>query len=512
MTTDGGTADRDQRAQRRAASVERAAAANAAKQQLLQPGPTTVTTLETEDGATVTLSTEEIRRASGNTPVAAGGSEQRDLGTSGSGDAPAGQGDGSGRDGGGREDGGSQQSNPNTNADATSETVTMDMTGSGGGDGTGTRRPPPPPPPQSREVVTAASGRGPTQAGAPQRPIIVREKAKTLKLKKFKGLDDTMPVTMWLKTVRAEVRRRALSLGVTWQEMQLYHEVASNLDGEAQRWFATVMESVPEDEENINTLAGMLRAKYMTQRTGPEVVDLLNARRQMRGERLMEYAQSLREIGERGDVGEDWLVNAFLKGMSSNEGATHVRGHRPQTLDEAVSLAVPHVGEYGEGYGIGLEAAMTRWDERETPSGRGPFAGTTTRAGGQEQSGLAGNYRSVVTGYRPMWGTAAKPPRYDTEGRQVSAGKASAGEWWKAIPPGFQLVPVGTQISPAAGSKFRTASSDQVGARAKRPVVAGDQTAKRAAKTLKVEGKYGGGSPGASGARQIQRSQRERAG
>ncbi|KAE9190586.1 hypothetical protein PF002_g24728 [Phytophthora fragariae] len=288
-----------------------------------------------------------------------------------------------------------------------------------------------------------------------------------------------MPVTMWLKTVRAEVRRQAVSLGVTWQEKQLYHEVASNLDGEAQRWFATVMESVPEDEENINTLAGMLRAKYMTQRTGPEVVDLLNARRQMRGERLVEYARSLREIGERGDVGEDWLVNAFLKGMISNEGATHVRGHRPQTLDEAVNLAVPHVGEYGEGYGIGLEAAMTRWDERETPSGRGSFAGTTARAGDQEQSGLAGNYRNVVTGYGPMWGTAAKPPRYDTEGRQ--------------------LVPVGTQISPAAGSKFRTASSDQVGARAKRPVVAGDQTAKRAAKTLKVEGKYGGRSPGASG-------------
>ncbi|KAE8956073.1 hypothetical protein PF011_g31598 [Phytophthora fragariae] len=240
MTTSGGTADRAQRAQRRAAS----------------PGPTTVTTLETEDGATVTLSTEEIRRTPGNTPVAADGSGQRDLGSSGGSDAPAGQSDGSGGDGGGREDSGSQQSNTNANAnanaDATSETATMDVSGSGGGDWAGTRRPPPPPP-QPREAATSASGRGPTQAGAPQRPIIVREKAKTLKLKKFKGLDDTMPVTMWLKTVRAEVRRQAVSLGVTWQEKQLYHEVASNLDGEAQRWFATVMESVPEDEENINT-------------------------------------------------------------------------------------------------------------------------------------------------------------------------------------------------------------------------------------------------------------------
>ncbi|EGZ22813.1 hypothetical protein PHYSODRAFT_481760, partial [Phytophthora sojae] len=136
-------------------------------------------------------------------------------------------------------------------------------------------------------------------------------------------------------------------MGVYWSDGQLYHEVASYLDGEARRWFATVMESVPPEEENINTLAGMLRAKYMTQRTTPEVVDLLNARRQMRGERLVEYAQFLREIGERGDVGESWLVNAFLKGMSSSEGATHVRGHRPQSLDEAVRLAIPHAGEYG---------------------------------------------------------------------------------------------------------------------------------------------------------------------
>ncbi|EGZ29972.1 hypothetical protein PHYSODRAFT_462599, partial [Phytophthora sojae] len=128
---------------------------------------------------------------------------------------------------------------------------------------------------------------------------------------------------------------------------QLYHEVAAHLDGEAKRWFATVMESEPPEKENFNTLAGMLRAKYMTQHTTHEVVDRLNARRQMRGERLVEYAQALREIGERGDVGESWLVSVFMKGMSSTEGATHVRGHRPKTLDEAVNLAVPHVGEYG---------------------------------------------------------------------------------------------------------------------------------------------------------------------
>ncbi|EGZ08685.1 hypothetical protein PHYSODRAFT_524474, partial [Phytophthora sojae] len=136
-------------------------------------------------------------------------------------------------------------------------------------------------------------------------------------------------------------------MGVEWQEKQLYHEVAAHLEGEAQRLFATVMETVPESEESIGTLADMLRAKYMTRRTGPEVMDLLHSRRQMRGERLLEYAQSLREIAEQGDIGEVWLVNSFLKGMSSTIGATHVRGHRPRNLDDAVNLAIPHVGDYG---------------------------------------------------------------------------------------------------------------------------------------------------------------------
>ncbi|OWZ18123.1 hypothetical protein PHMEG_0007838 [Phytophthora megakarya] len=140
---------------------------------------------------------------------------------------------------------------------------------------------------------------------------------------------------MWLKTARAE-------------EKQLYHEV--------QLIWREKRKDSDAGTDNIGPLADMLIAKYMTRRTGPEVVDLLNGRRQMRGETP---ARSLREIAEQGDIGEDWLVNAFLKEMGSLTGATHVREHRHQPLDEAVNLAIPHVGDYGEGYGIGLEAAMT---------------------------------------------------------------------------------------------------------------------------------------------------------
>ncbi|KAF4037306.1 hypothetical protein GN244_ATG10537 [Phytophthora infestans] len=130
-----------------------------------------------------------------------------------------------------------------------------------------------------------------------------------------------MPATMWLKSVTVEVRRQAVTMGVEWSDDQIYHESASHLDSEAKRWFATGTESVSPKEESITTLAEMLHAKYMTQRTDP---------------------------------------NALLEGMSSSEGATHVRGHRPQTRDEAMRLAIPHVDDYGEGYSVELETVMAR--------------------------------------------------------------------------------------------------------------------------------------------------------
>ncbi|GMF45503.1 unnamed protein product [Phytophthora fragariaefolia] len=286
-----------------------------------------------------------------------------------------------------------------------------------------------------RNVDSRMSGNGTGEPGTGRGYIVVQEKAKALKITNFKGLDDTTPVMMWLRTVRAEVCRQAVTPGVQCRNDQLYHEVAAHLEGKAQRCFATVMENVAMSDESIGTLANMLRAKYMTRRTTPEVVDVLGARRQMRGERLLEYAQSLREIAEQGDIREDRLVSAFLKGVSSNEGATHVRGHRPSTLDEAVNVAIPHVGDYGEGYGVGPETAMAIWDEGEAREGPGPLA-TTTKAQNQEQRGLGGNLGNVVSGYGAAWGTVPTPPRYDTAGPLVSTGKKGSAEWWKALPPG----------------------------------------------------------------------------
>jgi hypothetical protein len=75
----------------------------------------------------------------------------------------------------------------------------------------------------------------------------------------------------------------------------------------------------------------------------------LNDWKQMQSEPLVEYAAMLRAIVADRGIGEEWLVDAFLNGMSNQDSATHVRGREPQTLDEAVRTATWQVGKFGEG-------------------------------------------------------------------------------------------------------------------------------------------------------------------
>ncbi|EGZ24703.1 hypothetical protein PHYSODRAFT_325794 [Phytophthora sojae] len=260
------TVARDERAQRRAASAERTAAeaaAAAAKQQKPSGGMT----VETDEGGTqvsVTLGMAEIRSA-GDTPLGTSGGDGAGGRTAGSDNgsgqpgrrrAPAGSGDVEGRgrpsgDAGSSGGSGSPSSDsvtqPGPSVDVAGHSgAIVDLTNIGGDGGRGSARqsqaPPPPPPARGTGVGMTPAG-GPSRMQAPPPPLVVCEKAKSLKLSKFKGLNDSMPVTMWLKTVRAEVRRQAATMGVQWTEEQLYHEVAAHLDGEAQRWFATVMET-----------------------------------------------------------------------------------------------------------------------------------------------------------------------------------------------------------------------------------------------------------------------------
>ncbi|KAE9272730.1 hypothetical protein PF008_g30026 [Phytophthora fragariae] len=135
---------------------------------------------------------------------------------------------------------------------------------------------------------------------------------------------------------------------------------------------------------------------------------------------------------------------------------------------------------------------MTVWDEREVREGRGPLT-TAAKVQDQEQSGLVGNLGNVVSGYGAMWGAVPTPPRYDTAGRPVGAGKRGSDEWWMAIPPGYQLVPVGGK---PVGSKVQTAvDGEPRGKRAHGGQPGGqqpEQGARKQAKTFKVEGTQGG--------------------
>ncbi|KAG2765410.1 hypothetical protein Pcac1_g23041 [Phytophthora cactorum] len=184
--------------------------------------------------------------------------------------------------------------------------------GPGGAGGAGAGRTPPP----RRTYVRGTTGYSVVEARPPQQPIVVHEKAKA-----------------------------AVSMRVQRRDDQLYHEVASQVKGEAKRWFATVVESVSPEEEKINTLA---------------------------------------------------VCSARSTGRS--------------------------VGNYREGYGVELGAAISARDTRETTAGRGPLSTTSATAEAKEQSGLLG---SGVTGYGLAWATTSKPPR--RSGTMDVARAASAG-------------------------------------------------------------------------------------
>jgi len=216
------------------------------------------------------------------------------------------------------------------------------------------RETPPPPPATARTWLptTTTPGRD-----------MVREyhQPKKMRLPKFKGLNGTIAVSTWLRAVQTETRRQERTLGIRWERDEVYFEMASHLEGEALRWYGNIMSSVIDETDE--TLARLLRGRYGEQRSDPEVVASLNDRKQMRGEPLVEYAAALREIVADRSIGEEWLVDAFLNGISNTGSLTHIRGRKPQNLDEAVRVATRQVGTFGEGHRVGLEAAMAKQDK-----------------------------------------------------------------------------------------------------------------------------------------------------
>lgn len=176
---------------------------------------------------------------------------------------------------------------------------------------------PPPPPPGPETPMGLAA------APMPATPTVIREivrevrpSKKRLELPKFKGLDGTMPVSTWLRAVHT-IKRQQYEAGVTWTPREVFFEMIRALRGEAMRWYGTIAESIdPETDEN---LASLLRQRYTKQLADPEVIASLKERRQMRGEALVEYAANLRDIVVDRQIGEEWLIDAFLGGLSNSQ-------------------------------------------------------------------------------------------------------------------------------------------------------------------------------------------------
>ncbi|KAE9075617.1 hypothetical protein PF007_g24927 [Phytophthora fragariae] len=344
-----------------------------------------------------------------------------------------------------------------------------------------------PPPPAT---PTWSSTRATPLAMAPTREVIREFRGrKKMRLPKFKGLYGTMAVSTWLRAVQTETRRQERKLGVHWDVDEVYFEMASHLEGEALRWYGNIMSAITDEtDENLPRL---LRGRYGEQRSDPEVVASRNDRKQMRGEPLVEYAAALREIVADRSIGEEWLVDTLLNGMSNSSSATHVRGREPQTLDEAVRVATKQVGRFGESHRVGLEAAMAKQDKRAGGTSRN----TSTPLGAAAPLGLGGKEQSAAVGDLSLGGfgnalAMQKPPRYDVDGRLISpVGAADWGPGIAMVPQGYTLVPLGTQT----GSETKTqTSSNKEG----RPPTAnrrprgdgGSNQGRRSGRMLKVEG------------------------
>ncbi|KAE9344963.1 hypothetical protein PF008_g8977 [Phytophthora fragariae] len=210
--------------------------------------------------------------------------------------------------------------------------------------------------------------------------------------------------------------------------------MAASFEGEALLWYDTVEDSFDSRQgQTFANLSNLMKDLYMVTRSNPEVVARLRLRKQQRDEPLVEYAQKLREIASSNPVDEEWMLDAFLSGLSNSWSATLFRGHKPATLNAAVNAALDEVGEYIEGYGVGLGVAMAQHNRRVVAAGHTPVA--TMNVGGM-QLFRSGDLGSVLTGYEGFVIAAGEPTRYGAEGRLVVVrNKAQTGQWNSPVIP-----------------------------------------------------------------------------
>ncbi|KAI9988249.1 hypothetical protein PInf_021643 [Phytophthora infestans] len=147
----------------------------------------------------------------------------------------------------------------------------------------------------------------------------------------------------------------------------------------------------------MDGLAQLLLAIYNVQRSTSEVVDRLSSRRQMISEKI-ERTSVTRNCG-RQRIEEERSIDAFLSGIQSEQSATSVQGHYAQTLDETVRIKASQVGEYGEGYRVGLEASTGKQTGRGTVVEVAPQQATAAPTAVRGQMPRVSPWRLVVAAY-----------------------------------------------------------------------------------------------------------------
>eukprot|EP00644_Phytophthora_capsici_P007134 jgi/Phyca11/16765/fgenesh1_pg.PHYCAscaffold_22_\ len=93
----------------------------------------------------------------------------------------------------------------------------------------------------------------------------------------------------------------------------------AHLQGEAGEWLTTLTATMREEDKTLSYLVKKLRKNR------------------------------LRQIGFGKRVPEESYVEAFLNGINNEMVGMQIRGHHPETLDDAVQLAEDASGVYGEG-------------------------------------------------------------------------------------------------------------------------------------------------------------------
>ncbi|KAG6602772.1 putative Polyprotein [Phytophthora cinnamomi] len=158
----------------------------------------------------------------------------------------------------------------------------------------------------------------------------------------------TEDVGSWLETVSIAAQSQFVLNGEEWSPVDVYYGVAAHLKGPANSLFRALNKQTAPERRNLLYLERKLREVYGSRETSWDIQNKLMARRQLPGERLLDYSSSLTELGAgHPGLAPSFYVDAFARGLDNPISSQTVTSARMPTLEQAVSLAIDNCGRYG---------------------------------------------------------------------------------------------------------------------------------------------------------------------